>query len=561
MKNNLKNMSSSEKTKYIISTHDNNYIKQCISDREKLRLGSSCVVELIIETKDLNYIIESVNDRINLRLAPFHLVKLIIGSNNNDFIKKCVDRKDELELCSDYVSRMILATKDSVYINNILNSKKYDSYICTQIILNTIDISEYKNIIEKNIYNLNSKDLLLLINKINDIDYTKWCISNYEKLGINISDIISLIFNYNDINFLENVISTIKFNDEDLFKILFLSNSLDFINLYSSKLTYKWFKFFKCLYSNYYINVRKFNTSYSLPQDLTIGIEIESIGLYSKYIHDLNINSYTWGAKGDETVQGNESGVSEVEVISPIMHGLNQDTFNEIYVANELMVKLGQFINSSCGGHIHIGFNYINNYNSLINLIELWSNLEFILYILCNSDGTIPRGIAYASPISKDIEDNIDRLAYTRNFEELKKAIIDIQGTKGKAINFLNLLGTEKNTIEFRCPNGTLDYKIWIQNIFLFGSLVKISKELSDIQKSKSDLIQDIYYLDCFKVIKSASNLKTKLNMFLNLITDDENIKKIYIRRFNKNYKLLKENKRVYSLITSKIASKAINIK
>ena len=50
-------------------------------------------------------------------------------------------------------------------------------------------------------------------------------------------------------------------------------------------------------------------------------------------------------------------------------------------------------------------------------------------------------------------------------------------------INFMNTGSQGKNTIEFRLANGTIDPDTWIENINLFGGLVKSAQELAEIQK------------------------------------------------------------------------------
>ena len=42
----------------------------------------------------------------------------------------------------------------------------------------------------------------------------------------------------------------------------------------------------------------------------------------------------------------------------------------------------------------------------------------------------------------------------------------------------------EKNTIEFRLANGTINPEMWIENANLFGGMVAISEELARIQKN-----------------------------------------------------------------------------
>ena len=44
--------------------------------------------------------------------------------------------------------------------------------------------------------------------------------------------------------------------------------------------------------------------------------------------------------------------------------------------------NLGQIASERCGGHIHIGSDYLTTAESWCNLIDIWGNAEEILFIL-----------------------------------------------------------------------------------------------------------------------------------------------------------------------------------
>ena len=136
----------------------------------------------------------------------------------------------------------------------------------------------------------------------------------------------------------------------------------------------------------------------TLPGQMTIGVEIESEGLASreeieKIIGNL-LKERTWELSSDITL------INGTEAISPI---LRKDTAShEIYTVCNALYSLGQETSERCGGHIHIGADYLTDLQDWKNLRNIWNNTEKILYIISNRKGEIPREevLKYAKPIS-----------------------------------------------------------------------------------------------------------------------------------------------------------------
>ena len=114
------------------------------------------------------------------------------------------------------------------------------------------------------------------------------------------------------------------------------------------------------------------------------------------------------------------------------------------------------------------------------------------------------------------------------------------QNDKHNGLN-LSHVKTDLNTIEFRVPNGTISFPVWMQNIKFLGRLMIISKKLSGIyQRKTADL-------DMMRIWKLKESLKTnitheeKLEILLEMLfTEPE--RDVYRRRFSVNYQLLEEN-------------------
>ncbi len=203
-----------------------------------------------------------------------------------------------------------------------------------------------------------------------------------------------------------------------------------------------------------------------LPEGMTIGIEIESEGFIGEFVRG---NLLGWEAKEDGSIDG-------VEVVSPRLVGSEKDS-QQIFQICNILKNIGQKVTQVCGGHIHIGADYLTSNEAYLILLELWSNAEKVLYQISNNAGELTRENAldtYAPPISKKIEEALEEgyvdLSVEDSFDYFVYDLETIQeNDRYSGINFLNVGSDVKNTIEFRLSNGTLDAKTWIENINLFG--------------------------------------------------------------------------------------------
>ena len=309
------------------------------------------------------------------------------------------------------------------------------------------------------------------------------------------------------------------------------------------------------------MNLKKYTIGKSfikLPKTMTIGAEIESEGIYSNLIRKIikNLKS-DWKEEIDTSLN------SGVEVKSPIIHGNDE---KRVYEMNEiclLLNRLGQKISDRCGGHIHIGSDYLTTKESWMNLLQLWSNNEELLYIIANKEGEAPRVMlsSYAKPYSGALEKKLnEKTVQLETIEDVKKLAKDVQNGAGDyGINFKNL-GNEKNTIEFRIPNGTIDAKTWIENINLFGEIVKAAEDLALIQnKQREDRTdEEITKLKLFeKLNNDGISDSERLEILLQIVISIED-RDIYRKRYITNSKLY-EKSVVKDFIRKKLSKKKIN--
>ena len=69
---------------------------------------------------------------------------------------------------------------------------------------------------------------------------------------------------------------------------------------------------------------------------------------------------------------------SGLEVVSPILRDNNED-IEDIYMVCNMLQEAEQEIGNCCGGHVHIGSDYLTSKESYANLFEIWGNAERIM--------------------------------------------------------------------------------------------------------------------------------------------------------------------------------------
>lgn len=302
-----------------------------------------------------------------------------------------------------------------------------------------------------------------------------------------------------------------------------------------------------------------------IPNGMTIGMEIECEGEGSidAYIVDDILEGYH--AKIDTSLQDG------VEITTPILDNSRENT-EDIYCVCKVLEDLGQNVSERCGGHIHIGADYLKTKEAYRNLIELWSNNEELIYLLSNKKGEIPRDgtIEYATPISKKIEKAVEDEKFSGyqyfSKEDMIEKIKDAQKNQGgregrrTGINFLRDGSGDINTIEFRLANGTIDANTWIENATLFGNIIAVSQQISDIQQKDYITQDEQASLDKFELLKTKDiSNEERLNIFFDLCVP-ETFRTIFMDRYLENSKILSENSETKEALEEHISDEPIDI-
>lgn len=281
--------------------------------------------------------------------------------------------------------------------------------------------------------------------------------------------------------------------------------------------------------SNYYI---EYKDSLNLNKDMTFGMEIEC------YIP--GFVSYKNGYK-KHTNFNLEKEPSVVpdgwEFQSPILHDTNED-WNEVKRTCDYL-KSFCFINDFCGGHIHFGAHvFEDKLDYLMNFIFLWMAFEDIIYRFGNGEFLNTRKGAkdYAAPAFGRFKDIFEMYGFPKNTKQFlrsfKNPIQDLGLNLFHYTVFFNHMVPDKDTIEFRNPNGSLEEVIWQNNINFYGKLIQCALN-DDLDISKLD-----YYINHFDYNDDTLYQKINLDKALDLadlIFDNNREKLDFLKQYVKD--------------------------
>lgn len=195
------------------------------------------------------------------------------------------------------------------------------------------------------------------------------------------------------------------------------------------------------------------------------------------------------------------------------------------------------------GSHIHIGAQVLGtDVTAWKRFLKIWSVYENIIFRFCYGEHTVyrPFVMEQATPLS-DLYWYYSKKEYDSYFDILTRINFD----KFVCVNFKNFKDGSKekknNTIEFRCPNGTLDEVIWQNNLNLFVHIL----EYCNSDKYNDEIINKRKNIN--KDIISSLDYYNKINMEMALEFSDlifnSNIDKIYfLRQYIKNYDISNSN-------------------
>lgn len=543
---------------YLVKKQDADYIKEVIKNFSDYGWEEYKIVDLIVATRDNNYIHEAIEKRKEYKFANGGIVKLVESLQEPDYTKEVVEQKEEYGIKSPFdLERLIESTNDAEYIKRIISNKEFYEFSFSEIadlVIATQDNNYIKEYIDTNKNIVPTFTIANLIGSTKDIKYIKECIEKKEENGFCLSDIVKLVSATQDIEYIKQCMERYEFANKDIEKLLVVIKDKDRIRdfIYNRE-EYGIYNSDKVLYNP---DVENYETEQNidLPDSMTVGIEIESEGAFSNLLLALEEFENGWKCKEDYSL-----GQGGVEIVSPVLN----NSFKSVEDINEVCRLLQDFertVSDECAGHIHIGADYLTSVKSYKNLIEIYCNTEKVLYKIANENGESLRDeyMEYAMPLSRKMELAIDRGELDlQNEEDLPKFIDEIksvqyigheqdesdENVRRKGINFLNIGGKDKNTIEFRIPNATLNPNTWIENINLFGGIVKAAQELSIIQQKSEELLteEERKKIEALEILKTEEVSEEEILEALLTLAINEDKRSIYRKRYKNNTDRLEE--------------------
>ena len=515
----FKYLTSDEKTKYLFYTSYENIASYITKNHKTIFENIKEIIKVnpSVNEYDLKRVMEEIKSEdikyeylcsVYSIMNHFYLEQTAAIFKDNKYIIKFYLNKIRYSKYSvDYVKRVLSDTAKSYFLKDFNDEEK------ATIILYIQD----KNILKKYVdapylYKYRStivartEDTNLILDKFIQID--------------------SLTFKLNLIN---------KVKDNDLKKMLICmlddKNLMEF--LISNETTLSNNDFVKKLCETTIIN-----------PNITIGVELEACNENIKNFNKTKTVFNDFNIKQDLSVK------SGFEIVSPILH-YNLTDMNKLYQVCELLKRCNFYTDQSCGGHIHIGASYFTSKEDYYMLLYLYSNVENILYYITDKEGTIKRSSVerFAMKSKEEYLKAIDEGLFDKEHfnSEITDVFNEINKDRYKGLNFKNIGSEYKNTIEFRMPNGEIEFSELLANIKLFARLIEMSHELVRIDKTNE--IKE-------KALKLShtKDEEEKLLLLLEILFPNPTDRIIYLKRYKTNYALtLKANEELASSLRDKL--------
>lgn len=266
---------------------------------------------------------------------------------------------------------------------------------------------------------------------------------------------------------------------------------------------------------------------YDVDTRITFGLELECLTENYKEVLKCENILKNWKITKDASVK------KGVEIISPVL-SYDQESIKELKYVCEMLARNNFSVDSTCGGHVHLGFDYFEDVFEYAIFLTLYSRIENLLYIIGNRSGTTTRdGFSeFATFLNDDTLNIVNNINYAK-FNSMDSYVDLIKGTqyhKFYGLNLTNIGNKEKNTIEFRFPNGELDFNEIIHNVKLFAKLFEVSKEITYTRDKK--------LLSLYRDIISSYDMYMQIENLLDLLFDNDLDKEFYMDRYEENVEL-----------------------
>ena len=272
--------------------------------------------------------------------------------------------------------------------------------------------------------------------------------------------------------------------------------------------------------------------NYDVDTRITFGLELEC--LTENYKEVLNCENIlkNWKITQDASVK------KGVEIISPVL-SYDQESIKELKYVCEMLARNNFSVDSTCGGHVHLGFDYFEDVFEYATFLTLYSRIENLLYIIGNRSGMTTRDSfsEFATFLNDDTLNIVNNINYAKfnSMDSYVNLIKDTQYNKYYGLNLTNIGNKEKNTIEFRFQNGELDFNEIIHNVKLFAKLFEVSKEITYTRDKK--------LLSLYRDIISSYDMDMQIVNLLDLLFDNDLDKMYFLKQYKKDFSFIEEKK------------------
>lgn len=271
----------------------------------------------------------------------------------------------------------------------------------------------------------------------------------------------------------------------------------------------------------------KYKDKLDLPRNVLFGLEIEYECL--KQIKFSLPNN--WINKDEDTIPDGGEINSNPMIDSP-------DTWNNLKYVLEMLKEEGAKIYDAASGHIHFDSKILgHDFDAWIKLIKAWIMYEPIIYKFSSGEKDKLRNMCmkYAFYLRHSLLDKYDRLIYCANYDELICYLNNVC-TRCYGLCLSNVdRKKDKNTIEVRCPNGSLESFIWQNNVNFFANFFlaiknkEVDEELFKYRTKK--FVEETCYGD--EYLNEDINLAIELS---NFVFNDEEKKKDFLKQYTKAF-------------------------
>lgn len=268
----------------------------------------------------------------------------------------------------------------------------------------------------------------------------------------------------------------------------------------------------------------EYQSTIGVPSSYSFGLELEFERLrLNKAKEEIKKINKDYLVVEDESVcEMCEGSLFGGEASSPILHDTVSD-WKSLRTVADAITSLGGVAGSSTGGHIHIGAQILKeDIRNLVRLVKLWSIFEPTIYRFSYGESSkarpkidyfaIPMRSIYIALYKKN-RSFFNNISATKEFDFGKR-----MGISFKNYHYLSDEEIVNNTIEVRCPNGSLNPIVIQNNVNFFLKLMQyVTSDNYDearINRMFSRLIDD-------NIDYSAFNLKQAL-MLADLIFERE---------------------------------------